>query len=255
MDDVTQRELKALLDETYLKFNTSDFIADDPVQIPHQFVEKEDVEISAFLTATIAWGNRKAILKSANVLMDMMERAPYDFVMHASEEDIALLDSFYYRTFKAVDVRFFVKALRRIYSECGGLETVMTGGGDVPNGLANLHEVFFRDEHEKRTEKHLASIVKGASCKRLNMFLRWMVRYDVGGVDFGLWKNLSPSALYLPLDVHTGNVARHLGLLHRKANDWKSVVEVTSALRDFDVEDPVKYDFALFGMGIDGYFA
>lgn len=254
MDILTRDELSALLEETYLKFNNRNFIAEDPVQIPHEFSLKEDIEIAGFLTATIAWGNRKAILKSARQLMNLMDNAPYEFVMNAGESDYKQLETFYYRTFQGGDCVYFMKALKRIYTEYGGLESILTHQNSLYEGLANLHRIFFDDVHEKRAEKHLASVVKGASCKRLCMFMRWMVRDDLGGVDFGLWKSMKPSQLFLPLDVHTGNVSRQLGLLSRKANDWKSVVEVTDNLRQFDAEDPVKYDFSLFGMGIDGYF-
>ncbi len=258
MDETSLEHIKALLDQKHDAFNRPAFIQDDPVAIPHRFTVKEDIEISAFLTATIAWGNRTAILKSATALMQRLGEAPHAFVMDASHEEIEALGDFYYRTFQGVDLVNFIYGLRNIYTHLGGLHEVFyqswKSGEGVPGGLSRLRKSFFTEGAEKRSFKHLASIDKGASCKRLNMFLRWMVRNDKRGVDFGLWKNLPASGLYLPLDVHTGNVARKLGLLQRKANDWKAVEEVTGNLRRMDAADPIKYDFALFGMGIEKWF-
>ncbi len=246
-----------LLNEKYIQFNHTDFIENDPIQIPHLFDQKEDIEIAAFLTATIAWGNRQAIIKSARWWMQLLDNAPFDFIMNAEDSDYTNIQQFYYRTFNGVDCVHFLKALRKIYQNHGGLEKVFTQAyqqeKDIKNGLIQLHHLFFDEHSPQRSQKHLANVLKGASAKRLNMFLRWMVRKDNNGVDFGIWNEIPASCLYLPLDVHTGNVARALGLLQRKSNDWKAVEEITNVLRMLDANDPIKYDFALFGMGVEGY--
>jgi len=251
-------DLHALLDQKYLAFNTPDFIAEDPVSIPHQFSRKEDIEISGFFSALIAWGRRPMIIRNAEALMDRMDRAPYDFVRGAQAADLARLDGFVHRTFNALDARGLVLALRQVYAEDGGLEGIFS------NGIAPEHETVYGGllhararllacpQVAPRTHKHLANPATGSSAKRLNMFLRWMVRQDRRGVDFGLWAGISPRQLICPLDVHTGTVARRLGLLTRKQNDWKAALELTAALRAFCPEDPVRYDFSLFGMGVYG---
>lgn len=245
--------IKEYLDELVLKFNTEDFIEDDPISVPHLFGDKNDIEISGFLASTIAWGNRKAIVKSAHRMVGFMDGEPYRFVMEASDEEVLKLLNFVHRTFNGGDFAYFVNALRMIYKEHGGIghffEASFAKHGDMRVVLREFWELFFSLEHLKRSEKHLSSIAKGAACKRLNMYVRWMARKDNNGVDFGLW-NIPSSALYLPLDVHTANVGRIMGLLTRKQNDWKSVEEITAALREFDNNDPVKYDYALFGAGI-----
>ncbi len=248
-------ELKDILDELWLRYDTPDFIESDPISIPHSFTSQLDREVSGFLTATIAWGNRKAIVKSANRMMDYLDRAPYDFVVGASEREIAGLGSYVHRTFNGVDLECFVRSLGRICREHGSLgewfQKDWQERGDMRRVLADFHREFFAAEHPQRSEKHLSSIEKGAACKRLNMYLRWMVRPDSRGVDFGYWRGIPTSALYLPLDLHSGNMARELGILSRRQNDWKAVEEVTAQLREADAEDPVKYDFALFGVGIN----
>lgn len=245
-------ELKSLLDEKVEKYNRFDFIETDPIQVPHRFARKEDIEIAAFLTATIAWGQRKSIINNANRLMRIMDNTPFDFVMSANEEDLRLLESFVHRTFNGGDCRFFVQALRNIYSQ-GGLEKIFTEGYQhektAYSALQHFRKTFLSLPHAPRVTKHLSDVTANSSAKRLNMFLRWMVRSDEAGVDFGLWKKIPTSALMLPLDVHTGNVARAYGLLTRKQNDWKAVEEITAVLRKLDPADPIKYDFALFGMG------
>lgn len=250
--------IKDLLDHKYSTFNQPNFIVNDPIAIPHQFENEKDIEVSGFLTAIISWGNRAAILKSAQRWMQMMGQQPYDFIMTATDGDLNELKSFYYRTFQGEDAVCFVHGIRRVYNEFGGLHSLFTNewrkGNGIEGGLKTLRKTFFTSESPLRSYKHLASIEKNASCKRLNMYLRWMVRNDSCGVDFGLWKDIPPSSLFLPLDVHTGNIARKLGLLQRKANDWKAVEEVTANLRLLDPKDPIKYDFALFGMGIEKYF-
>lgn len=253
--DLHQEELKELLNELYERYNRVEFIDNDPISIPHAFTEKEDVEISGFFAAILAWGQRAQIMRSAKWLLDIMDNSPYDFVINAGSADLQRLNKFYYRTFQSVDAVFLVKALRKIYSN-GGLESLFTqtfdNTGSVKDCLIMLHKVFDSVPHEIRSMKHVANVQKGSSAKRLNMFLRWMVRNDNRGVDFGLWSGIPSSALYIPLDVHTGNSARALGILQRKQSDWKSVEEITSQLRIFDSNDPVKYDFALFGAGIEG---
>ncbi|MGE4289706.1 MAG: TIGR02757 family protein [Salinivirgaceae bacterium] len=249
------KELKVFLEGKVNQYNTLDFITLDPVAIPHAFTRKEDIEIAGLLTASIAWGNRKAILKSARQLMAWMDNEPYDFVMHASPNEWSTIGRFIYRTFNGTDARFFLDALKNIYTKHGGLEAVFTRGyqqdSTIKSALQYFRQVFLSVPHQIRSEKHVASPAKGSSAKRLNMYLRWMVRHDAQGVDFGLWKHIPASALMIPLDVHSGTQARNLGLLLRKQNDWKAVEALTETLRGFDPADPVKYDFALFGMGVN----
>ncbi|MFW6259418.1 MAG: TIGR02757 family protein [Tangfeifania sp.] len=245
-------ELKEFLDEKAEKYNRPAFIATDPIQVPRQFSQKENIEIAAFLTATISWGSRPAIIKNALRLMSLMDNRPFEFIVNGSGADFERLVSFVHRTFNGQDCIYFARSLRNIYQNYGGLQAVFETGykyeGSVKSALHHFHSVFFEFPGE-RTRKHIANVERGASAKRLNMFLRWMIRSDKKGVDFGLWDGIPTSELMLPLDVHTGNVARKLGLLTRKQDNWKAVEEVTSELRKFDPEDPVKYDFALFGLG------
>lgn len=246
--------LKDLLDNRVLKYNCREFIISDPVSIPHQFSQKDDIEIAGFLTALISWGNRKAILKSAAHLLDMMENELANFISTASEKEFKRLGKFVYRTFNGDDLLFLVYALRHIYRTQGGLENIANihfqKKGKIKDVVVGLRTELLKTVHLSRSEKHLANPLKGSAAKRINMFLRWMVRKDNKGVDFGLWQQLSPAALMCPLDVHSGNTARKMGLLSRKQNDWKAVEELTDNLRKLDAADPVKYDFALFGMGI-----
>ncbi len=245
-------DLKDFLDEKAAKFNQQNFIETDPIQIPHGFSEKENIEIAAFLTATIAWGNRASIIKNATKLMAFMDNRPHDYVLNASSTEKTQLLKFVHRTFNGSDCVYFIQSLENIYKNHGGLQTVFESGyhkdKTIKSALVYFHNIFFQLPGE-RTRKHVSNVTTGASAKRLNMFLRWMIRKDNCGVDFGLWKGIPASALLLPLDVHTGNVARKLGLLVRKQNDWKAVEEVTHQLRIMDADDPVKYDFALFGLG------
>lgn len=248
-------ELRELLEELYLRYDNVDFISPDPISIPHSFSSQPDREVSGLLAATIAWGNRKAIVKSANRMMDYLDRRPYDFVVGASEAELRVLESYVHRTFNGEDLICFVRAIREICRRYGSLGSWFQSDyalrGDMRLVLADFRELFFSEPHPQRSEKHLSSIAKGAACKRLNMYLRWMVRPDVHGVDFGYWREIPPSALYLPLDLHSGNVARQLGILGRKQNDWRAVEEVMTELRKADPNDPVKYDYALFGVGIN----
>lgn len=246
-------EIKAFLEEKVVKYNHQNFIETDPIFVPHQFDLKEDIEISGFLTATIAWGNRPVIIKNALRLISFMGSSPYDFVINHNDYHLEKLGGFVHRTFNATDARYFIKALKHIYQTAGGLEQVFSdaaGTNSVIPALIKFNKLFFSLPHPQRTTKHIADPGRGSSAKRLNMFLRWMVRHDDKGVDFGLWKSISPAVLSCPLDIHSGNVARKLGLLSRKQNDIKAVNELDEVLRSMDVNDPVKYDFALFGLGV-----
>ena len=249
-----KRELKDFMDAKVEQYNHPSFLVSDPIQIPHQFTAKEDIEISAFLTATIAWGNRKSIIRNATYLMDLLDRTPYQFVVSHTPADLVSLRPFVHRTFNGEDLGFFISGLQHIYKEYGGLEGVFTKHGQQKTGLqpaiSHFKKLFFEIPHPSRTEKHISDPAKGSAAKRINMFLRWMVHDAGSGVDFGLWKSLQPSQLSCPLDVHSGRVARNLGLLSRKQNDARAVAELDSNLRKLDPLDPVKYDFALFGLGV-----
>ncbi len=247
--------LKTLLDTKAEYYNKADFIPADPISIPHAFTDRADIEISGFLVATIAWGQRVSIVKNGYRLMKLMDNAPYDFVMNAGPADLKRISAFVHRTFNADDCLFFIASLRNIYRMHGGLEQAFADGHstedhNVFNSLLRFRELFLETPHLMRSEKHLANPASGSTAKRLNMFLRWMVRHDDNGVDFGLWKLISPAQLCCPLDLHVGSVARRLGILKRAQNDWKAVEEIDQVLRSFDPVDPVKYDFALFGMGV-----
>ncbi len=256
LDNLTHAQLHELLEELHSQFNCSSFIEADPISIPHRYSTREDREIAGFMAATIAWGNRKAIVKSAHRMMEYMDDMPHDFVMNASEQDLCRLESYVHRTFNGFDFRDFILCLRGIYTRHGGIgnffEEHYLRSQSIPLALSDFRKEFFVVEHQPRCEKHLSSIDKGAACKRTNMFIRWMVRHDNRGVDFGEWRKIPMSAIYVPLDVHSGNVARALGILTRKQSDWRATDELTIKLREFDAGDPVKYDFALFGAGIDG---
>ena len=246
-------EMRDFLDEKSSFYNHPRFIEQDPIQVPHMFSGKEDREIAGFLTATISWGNRKSIIKSAQKMVNLMGNAPYDFIMSYREEELQKLESFVYRTFNGTDFTFFVEALRFIYREREGLEGIFNKYqimNSLQPAIHRLKQDFFSLPHPRRTQKHLPDPLAGSAAKRINMFLRWMVRDDRCGVDFGLWKGISPSILSCPLDLHTGNVARKLGLINRKQNDSRAVSELDERLRFMDPKDPVKYDFALFGLGI-----
>ncbi|MFQ3269338.1 MAG: hypothetical protein ACI9B2_001147 [Flavobacteriales bacterium] len=248
---MTHKDLKDFLDDKVALYQKPNFINDDPISIPHEFSLKEDVEISAFLSATIAWGRRAMIMKNARGMMTILDNSPYDFILNASEKEINKSLNFCHRTFQGVDLQTFIYALRNIYQNHNGLEACFyTEKDDMSEGISNFKQTFFSIEHLQRTQKHISDPLKGSASKRLIMFLRWMVRPNNKGVDFGVWKTLNPSQLSCPLDVHTANVARKLGLINRKANDWKTVKELDVHLRSFCKEDPAKYDFALFGLGI-----
>ncbi|MDO5609032.1 MAG: TIGR02757 family protein [Capnocytophaga sp.] len=246
-------ELKSFLDEKSKQYNRPDFIASDPLQIPKSFSVKEDIEIAGFLAAVIAWGQRKTIISNGLKIMELMGNTPFDFVMSYTEKDLEKLQNFVHRTFNGQDLEQFVRSLRMLYEHHGGLEnafaTCLTDTA-VQTGISRFKQLFFKEMRYPRTLKHLPDPQRGSAAKRINMFLRWMVRDDSSGVDLGVWKNISPSELSCPLDVHTGNVARSLGLITRTQNDAKALTELDANLRLFDSADPVKYDFALFGLGV-----
>ena len=255
-NDMTFEQVRELLEELHDRFNCTEFIEADPISVPHSFTNPVDREIAGFLAATIAWGNRRAIVKSAHRMMRYMDNAPEDFVRNATEGDMEYLRSYVHRTFNGVDFQDFVRGLRHIVTEWGSVgnyfETKYEEHGDLRPVFSDFRRDFFNVEHDAHCEKHLSSIDKGAACKRLCMYLRWFVRTDDRGVDFGLWRRIPMSALYMPLDIHTGRMGRNLGLLSRKQSDWKAVEELTASLRELSAEDPVRYDYSLFGLGISG---
>lgn len=245
--------LKEFLDAKVVQYNNPKFLESDPLQIPHKFSKKEDIEISAFLTATIAWGNRKSIINNAKKMMGLLDHSPYDFILNHEETDLERLSGFVHRTFNEDDLAYFIKSLKNIYAKQGGLEAAFCKEATAKSmqpAISNFKKIFFELPHQTRTTKHVSDPLKGSAAKRINMFLRWMVRDNSTGVDFGIWKSLSPAQLSCPLDVHSGNVARKLKLLRRKQNDAKALAELDANLRKLDPKDPVKYDFALFGLGV-----
>lgn len=250
---MNQESLHNFLDQKAKQYDCSAFIDDDPVSIPHLFSRKEDIEISAFLAATISWGQRKSIIRSARSLMERMDYSPFSFTAGFTNSDLRKLRNFCHRTFNGEDTVYFLKALRHIYQKHGGLESVfrtsLRPGQEVKDAIVSARRVFFSLPHQDRHEKHFSDPLRGSASKRLNMFLRWMVR-NRSDADLGIWKKIGSSQLLCPLDTHSGRVARKLGLLKRNQNDWKAVNELTDRLRVFDPEDPVKYDYALFGLGV-----
>jgi uncharacterized protein (TIGR02757 family) len=251
-----KRDLKQQLEALVDHYNQPGFIEDDPISIPHQFTRRQDIEIMGFWAAMLAWGQRKTIINKAQELVALMDGAPYEFITQHTEEDRARFLRFKHRTFQPTDTLYFLDFFQRYYRAHDSLETAFArhlhaGAEHVGPALAGFHEDFFDHPFApQRTRKHVATPVRKSTCKRLNMFLRWMVRTDERGVDFGLWKTIRPGQLLMPLDVHVERVARRLGLLTRKQADWQAVLELTKALRRYDPADPVKYDFALFGMGV-----
>jgi len=249
-------DLKGLLDEYVDRYNRPDFIPDDPICIPHQFNRLQDIEIAGFWVAMLAWGQRKTIINKANDLLERMDRAPYDFILNHQEDDRIRFQDYVHRTFQPLDALYFLEFLQNHYRKHESLETAFTeslapDAETIETALRGFHEYFFAlPDAPQRTRKHVATPARNSTCKRLNMFLRWMVRKDDRGVDFGLWKQMKPSQLLMPLDVHVDRVARRLGLIERKQRDWKTVVELSEHLRRYAPEDPVKYDFALFSIGV-----
>jgi len=254
---MTLLELKEFLDEKADFYEQKEFIQNDPIIIPHEYENKLDIEISGFIISIISWGNRKSIINSGYKIMNLLESSPYDFIMNHSSEDLKRIKGSIHRTFNSEDLIFFIKSLKNIYTKYDGLEGIISNiknGDNLQARISNFKKKFFELKHSNRTKKHLPDPLRGSAAKRFNMFLRWMVRSNSKGVDFGLWKSISPSELSCPLDIHTGNTARKLGLLKRNQNDSLSVYELDKKLREMDKEDPVKYDFALFGLGVNEKF-
>lgn len=253
---MTNKDLKDFLNEQVDRFNKPDFIKDDPIQIPHQFQKLQDIEITGFWVAMLAWGQRKTIINKSLELIGLMGGSPHDFIINHTEKDRKDFLKFKHRTFQATDTLYFLEFLQNYYRSNDSLEYAFSSflqptDDTIENALKGFHQLFFdHPDAPKRTRKHIATPSRKSSCKRLNMFLRWMVRKDDKGVDFGLWHTISPSQLMMPLDVHVERVGRKLGLLQRKQRDWNAVLELTGNLKKLDFDDPVKYDFALFGLGV-----
>ncbi|ANH83349.1 TIGR02757 family protein [Niabella ginsenosidivorans] len=253
--------LKAFLDARALYYEQPGFIADDPISVPHSFSKQQDIEIAGFFAAILAWGNRKSIINSCKRLLELMDNAPYDFIMHFTEADLKPFLKFVHRTFNAIDLFHFLDVLQHHYKikKLPSLETAFSnyltpGDTTIEKALIGFRRHFFDDKifphYPVRTQKHIATPERKSACKRLNMYLRWMVRSSSKGVDFGLWKNIQPLQLICPLDLHVARVARHFKLLDRPNNDWQAALELTTHLKQLDAADPVKYDFALFGLGV-----
>jgi len=248
-------DLKAYLDEKAARYNQPAFVRDDPISIPRQFNKKQDIEIMGFLAAILAWGRRQTIINKCQELINLMEGAPHDFIIHHKETDLKRFEAFKHRTFMPTDMLYFLKFFKHFYNDHHSFEAAFTKHFDphhdtLENALIGFQKYFFSLEHPQRTIKHIASPARKSTCKRLNMFFRWMVRKDEQGVDFGIWPNISASQLLCPVDVHVARVARQLGLIKRKQTDWQTTLELTNNLKQLDPHDPVKYDFALFGIGI-----
>lgn len=254
----TIADLKSFLDRKVSQFNNPSFIKDDPICIPHLFSKKQDIEIAGFFAATFAWGIRKTIINKCRLLLQLMDNAPYDFCLNHTDTDLRKLEGFCHRTFNDTDLLYFISFFKFHYSKNNSLESAFFNNKTIKQfdnvievSLNHFYQYFFSlNDVSQRTKKHIASPQRNSSCKRLNMYLRWMVRNDHKGVDFGIWKKIQPSQLICPVDVHVARVARHFNLLKRKQTDWLAAVELTEALRKLDKDDPVKYDFALFGLGV-----
>ncbi|RAK70400.1 TIGR02757 family protein [Hymenobacter edaphi] len=252
---MTHQEIQALLDDRYRRYDQPAFIAPDPISLPHRYSARADIEISGLFAALLAWGKRSIILKKMDELLARMDHAPHKFILGHQDDDLRRLEKFCHRTFCDTDLLYFVHWLSQYYRQHETLEDAFLHGQTQRERLENFHHLFFSlPDAPARTRKHVATPARNSACKRVNMYLRWMVRRDAYGVDFGLWTRLSPADLVCPLDVHVERVARRLGLLQRKQTDWQAATELTARLREFDPQDPVKYDFALFGLGIDEKF-
>ena len=251
-------DLKSFLDSKVAQYNRPDFIKNDPVSIPHLFSKKQDIEIMGFWAATLAWGQRVTIINKCKELISLMDGAPYDFIMNHQEPDLKKLLHFKHRTFDEIDTVYFISFFRYHYSNHNTLEDAFVPPGPLQGVEASLNHFrkyfFSLPDHPHRTMKHVSSPSQKSTCKRLNMFLRWMVRKDDCGVDFGIWNKIKPSELIMPCDLHVDRVARKLQLITRKQTDWQTAVELTERLKEFDPNDPVKYDFALFALGIEEKF-
>lgn len=249
--------LKIFLDEKVEQYNKPAFIENDPVIVPHRFSKKQDIEIAGLFAATLAWGQRKTIIRKCTELMAMMDNAPHDFVVHHSDGELKAFLEFKHRTFNATDTLYFIEFLKGFYQKHDSLEDAFLVSPEdqtIENGLIGFNNIFFGlPDFPARTKKHMPTPVRKSTCKRLVMYLRWMVRSDTKGVDFGIWKNIKPAQLVCPCDVHVERVARQLKLITRKQTDWQTALELTGHLRKLDPQDPVKYDFALFGLGLEGW--
>jgi uncharacterized protein (TIGR02757 family) len=251
-------ELQKILDQKFRQYNKVSFIEKDPIVIPHQYSKQQDIEIAAFFAAIFAWGNRTTIINKSKELLKRMDDAPYDFCLHHKAKDLQKIIGFVHRTFNDTDALYCIEFMKHHFSHSSSLETAFFTNQKVGNkiytveeALTHFQKYFMSLEHApQRTQKHIASPVAGSTCKRLNMFLRWMVRKDKQGVDFGLWKTISPSSLIMPIDVHVARVSRSLGILQREQTDWLAALELTNYCRTLDAKDPVKYDFALFSLGV-----
>lgn len=248
-------QLKAFLDAKAAYYNTPDFIPGDPVCIPHRFTQLQDIEISGLFAALLAWGNRTTIINKCTELLQLMDNAPYDFIRNHQPKDRMKLLNFRHRTFNGVDLMYFAEYLQQYYTDITSLEFAFSGhitpeDDTVEKALIGFHHMFFLQEHPERTEKHISTPAKNSACKRLNMYLRWMVRKDKNGVDFGVWRHIQPAQLVCPVDVHVGRVAARLGLIAEAKADWRTALTLTDKLRQLDPLDPAKYDFALFGLGV-----
>lgn len=248
-------ELKEFLDQKVKQYNQPGFIENDPIGIPHAFRKKQDIEIAGLFAATLAWGQRVTIIRKCKELLAMMDNDPHTFVLHHSENDLKPLQHFKHRTFNGTDTLYFVSTLKWFYQNHSSLEEafpVSPQDETIEKGLIHFHEVFFSQEYfPARTKKHVPTPARKSTCKRLSMYLRWMVRANDSGVDFGIWKNIPAAKLICPCDLHVDRVARRLKLIRRKQTDWQTALELTGNLRKLDAHDPVKYDFALFGLGIE----
>jgi uncharacterized protein (TIGR02757 family) len=255
-----QQVIIDLLNQKFEQFNQPDFIPHDPISIPHQFSLKQDIEITGFVAATLAWGQRKTIINKCNELFKLMDNAPFDFIKNHQDTDLKRFLNFKHRTFNATDTLYFIEFFKYHFSQFDSLEDAFLIGQisdteNIKSNLVNFQKYFFSlEDAPQRTQKHIASPARNSTCKRINMFLRWMVREDAKGVDFGIWKHIKPAQLICPCDVHVDRVARKLGLIQRPQTDWQTAIELTQNLKKLDANDPVKYDFALFGLGIEGYF-
>jgi uncharacterized protein (TIGR02757 family) len=255
MSPEDEQAIRSFLDEKVQLYNTPAFIPADPVSVPHRFSRMQDIEIAGLFAATLAWGNRTTIINNCRRLMQWMDDAPYEFVLHHQESDLKAMLGFAHRTFNATDLLFFIEVLQRHYNAHESLQDAftpadMTGAHDIGPALVHFHNYFFSGEHPERTRKHVSTPARGSACKRLCMYLRWMVRRDKSGVDFGIWKKISPAQLICPLDVHVARVAHRIGLTTRPAADWRTATQLTEVLRRWRPDDPAVYDYALFGLGM-----
>jgi uncharacterized protein (TIGR02757 family) len=252
---LAKNELKLFLDERSDLYNQPSFIENDPVSIPHRFSKQQDIEIAGLFAAVLAWGQRKTVLNKCSSLLEMMDNDPHAFVLNHNENDLRPLSGFKHRTFNGLDALYFIEFLKSHYGQHSTLEVLFEVPREdetIERGLIHFHDSFFSlPDYPNRTKKHVSTPLRKSTCKRLSMYLRWMVRDDKRGVDFGLWKSIKPSQLICPFDVHVERVARQLKLIKRKQTDWQTALELTASLRKLDANDPVKYDFALFGLGIE----